>query len=92
MHVVAHQAECMDTVAEPHHAFSEQAIETVPIADGKEDVLTGVAAQDDVIQAARDMEAGFPSHAEKLLISEHKYNIAGLAPIPCTHMAALPWS
>ena len=60
--MIGHQAEGVHPIAESGYAFGEQFIEVASITGREEHVLPGVAAQDDVVQTAGDMETGFTSH------------------------------
>jgi len=60
--VIGHEAKGVHAVAEARRALSYEFVELVSILRGKEDVLPGVAAQDNVVEAARNVEAGFAGH------------------------------
>ena len=66
MHVIAHQSEGMHPAAEATHPFGEQLVEELPIPRSEEHILPGVAAQDDVIKTAGDVQTGFAGHASNL--------------------------
>lgn len=63
VHMVGHQAEGVHPVAEAPDAFREQFIQASAVLGAEEDVLQGVAAQDDVIKTTGHMKARFASHA-----------------------------
>jgi hypothetical protein len=62
MYMIAHQAECVNGVAEALHPFLEKQVEAVTVLVIKEDVLFAVAAEDDVIKGAGVVNAWFASH------------------------------
>ena len=64
--MICHQAEGVNPVAEARHAFRHEFIEAIPVLWREEDVLVGVAAQDDVIEAAGDVKAGFAGHVNSI--------------------------
>ena len=60
--MIGHQAEGMNPVAESTHTILDQFIEPRAVFSAEEDVLTGVPAQDDMVEAAGHVQAGFASH------------------------------
>ncbi len=68
VHMIGHQAEGMNTVAEATDAILDQFIEPCAVFGGEENVLTGVTSQDDVVETTGHVQAGFASHAT--MISE----------------------
>jgi len=64
--VIGHQAEGVYPVAETRDTLGHELIEAAAIFRGKEDVLPGVAAQDDVVEAAGDVQARLAGHAGRL--------------------------
>ena len=67
VHVIGHEAERVHSVAEARHALRNQFIETATITWGKEDLLPGVAAQDNVVEAAGDVQSGFAGHEASIV-------------------------
>lgn len=65
--MIGHQAKGMNLVAEATHAFFDQFIEPCAVFSAEEDVLTGVTAQDDVVEAAGHVQARFASHATRIV-------------------------
>ena len=65
--MIGHQAEGMNAVAEAADAFLDQFIEPRAVFSGKEDVLTCVTAQDDVVEAAGHVQTRFASHAAMIV-------------------------
>jgi hypothetical protein len=63
--VIGHQAECVDAAVERLHRSLQKGVETGAVAISEEYRLAGVAAQDDVINGAGLMDAGFAWHGER---------------------------
>ena len=61
--VIGHQAKGMDPIAEAGNAFLDQFVEPRTVSSAEENILTGITAQDDVVEASRHVQAGFASHA-----------------------------
>ena len=64
--MVGHQAECMDAMAEPHGALLQQKVEPAAIRRIGEDNLPVIAAENDMIEGAGEMDSGFSGHGEIL--------------------------
>jgi hypothetical protein len=69
---IAHQAERMDAMAEPFDSFLQQEEKARPVPIVKENALSVVAPQDDVIQCPGIMNPRFACHAAMLSrVSQH---------------------
>ena len=66
MDVIGHEAEGVNSVSEPAGSLLEQEVETVPVVVGKEDGLTAVAPENDVVESAGKMNAWFTCHGEMI--------------------------
>jgi hypothetical protein len=64
MNMVHHEAIGMDSMAETLDSFLKKEIEAGAVFVGKKDILPGIAPQDDMIEGAGKMEAGFACHGE----------------------------
>jgi hypothetical protein len=65
MKVIGHEAEGVNPVAEAARPLLQQQIETVAVGIGQEYILAAVATENDVIKAARKIDAGFTSHGNE---------------------------
>ncbi len=63
MKVIAHQAEGMNAVAESLNARLQQKEKAGSIRLVEENVLAAVAAEDDVVDGAGKVKAGFTGHS-----------------------------
>lgn len=55
VYVIRHQTERMDAMPESFHTFLQEKIETVAIFISKENVVTSIPTQDDMVGSSRDM-------------------------------------
>jgi hypothetical protein len=62
MDVVSHQAEGMNPTTELFDCILKDEIETKPVAITKENPIAGISSEDDVIDSAGIVDAGFTSH------------------------------
>ena len=62
MQMIGHEAEGVHRVAKPRAPLGHEFVEVKSIVRREEDRLAGVAAQDDVVEAAGDVEARFAGH------------------------------
>ena len=62
MQMIGHEAEGVHRVAKPRDPLGHEFVEVKSIVRREEDRLAGVAAQDDVVEAAGDVEARFAGH------------------------------
>jgi len=62
MNVVAHQTERMDAVTEPAGPFLEKEKQAVAVVIAEEDRLPAIAAKDDMVESAWDMDTRFSGH------------------------------
>ena len=64
--VIGHEAEGMDAVPESFSPIFEECVAVAPVGMTEEDILTTVAAENDMIDSAGIMDTGFASHGESL--------------------------
>ena len=64
--MIGHQAECMDAVTVSLNAFLEQQVKPRPVCLGIKNILTAITSQNNVIESARIMDAGFTGHNGQL--------------------------
>ena len=74
MDMVAHQAEGMDTATKHLDGILKDQIEAITVAVVEEDRIAGVAAEDDVIESGRIMDAEFTGHAGSMPANVRKSN------------------
>jgi hypothetical protein len=75
MDVVGHQAEGVDTAVELFNRPLQEEIQSQSVAIIKEDRVTGVTAQDNVIDCAWIMDAGFACHAGNVSVNSRKSSL-----------------
>jgi hypothetical protein len=80
--MVTHQAEGVDTTAVFFDNILKDQIEAIAIAIVKEDRITGIAAEDDMIESGRIMDAEFTGHARIIAINVRKSNLTPYDPDP----------
>jgi hypothetical protein len=68
VHVVCHPAIGVNSMLVPFQAICNQCFPTLPISGIKENVLTVIAAQNDMVKTTTYMETRFPGHA----LSKHR--------------------
>jgi hypothetical protein len=77
----------MDSAAELLDGVLEDQVEAIPVAIVEEDRVAGVAAEDDVVDGAGIMDAGFTGHAGRIAANVRKSNLTPPDPlISCTHL------
>ena len=52
--------------AKPYNGILEDPVKAIPVLVGKENLVTGIAAKDNVVHGRRKMYAGFASHGGSL--------------------------
>jgi len=62
VYVVRHQTERMDAMPESFQTFLQEKIESVAIFISKENVITSIPTQDDVVGSSGDMQSRFTCH------------------------------
>jgi hypothetical protein len=62
MDMIGHKAKCMDTMAVSLNALLQQQIKTTAVFVVKENILTGVASHDHMVQCSRVMDSWFSCH------------------------------
>lgn len=75
MDVVGHQAEGVDTAVEFFHRPLQEERQPQPVAVIEEYLVTGVTAQDDVIDGAGIMDAGFTCHRGNVSVNSRKSSL-----------------
>lgn len=75
MEMVAHQAEGMNTAMEFLDSMLEDQIEAITVAIVEEDRIASVAAEDDVIESGRVMDAKSTGHAGIIATNVRKSNL-----------------
>ncbi len=75
MNVVGHQAECVDTAAERIYRALQKQVKTGAVVVIKEDGLSCVAAQDNVVNSAGIMDARFACHAGYVAANSRKSSL-----------------
>ena len=71
MQVIGHQTKGVDPVPEAVYPIGQQRIEEVPVAGSQEHILACVAAQNDVVQTAGDVQPWFAGHGLMLTEKSH---------------------
>lgn len=66
MDMIGHKAKCMDAMTVSLNALLHQQIKTIAIFDVKENILTGVASHDHMVQCGWVMDSWFSCHDGKL--------------------------
>jgi len=75
MNVVGHQAECVDTAAERIYRALQKQVKTGAVAVIEEDGLACVTAQDNVVNSAGIMDAGFACHTRDVAANSRKSSL-----------------
>ena len=61
--MVGHETEGVDTIAESASSLLQQEIEAVPVLCGKKNRLAPIAAKNDMVESAGNMNSRFARHA-----------------------------
>ena len=64
--MVSHKAKSVYPATEPFNGILEDQVKAIPVLVGKEYLVTGIAAKDNVVYGRRKMYAGFARHGGSL--------------------------
>ena len=83
MDMVGHEAERVYAMAESLNPFLQEKVKAVPVLITEKDVLFAIATENDMVNSAGIMDAGFASHAGTI---SHESTDAKPDPITCSRI------
>jgi hypothetical protein len=73
--MVSHQTKGVDLASELLSGVLEDKIKPVPVAVVKKDRISGIATENDVVNGAGKMDAGFTSHGNRVVENIRKSSL-----------------